>query len=64
MGAACQGWRVGPAPSGARARVTAGRDAGRSNHVGDLAPGTGNDVMDEEQPVKGAREPTQDPGCR
>ncbi len=27
--------------------VTAGRDAGRANHLGKLAPGTRNDVMDE-----------------
>lgn len=51
---------MGPEPLGDRARVTAGRDAGRSKHVGELAPGTGNDVRDEEKPVKGAREPTQD----
>ena len=35
-----------------RARGTAGRDAGRSKYVGELAHGTGNDVWDEEQPVK------------
>ncbi len=47
MSAACDGWRVGPEPQGDGARVTAGRDAGRSKYVGELAPGTGNDVIDE-----------------
>ncbi len=57
MGAACQGWRVSPVPLGDRARAMAGREAGHSNHVGELAPGTGNDSMDEEQPVKGRESP-------
>ena len=51
---------MGPVPLGDRARAMAGREAGQTNHVGELAPGTGNDSMDEEQPVKGAREPTQE----
>ena len=38
---------MGPEPLGDRARVTAGKDAGRSKYVGELAHGTGNDVMDE-----------------